>query len=349
MRQERKPWSRRTWKAIALTLISLICAAALSAGGLLLYARWQDQRRNAEWADDCDPGNDGYYEPITTTMPGSWDSINQDVIRPEGWRRIVQNSEFLGIRYPVIDGSTTMVPLAMEFARQHLEVGDEQAKQYADFSTTGAAYEKLRSREIGLFIGTMPGQAELDSARASGIAYVVKPICRDSFVFITYKGNPVDSLTIEQIRGIFSGKITGWKDVGGADILIHPWQREPGAGSQTGMEKLVMQGTPMASDTAVPIVSSMGGLVEAVANTYGIGYTYSYYIENLYKNANVKVLRIDGAASADTDYPLRLERCGVIRQGEEQSPAGLFLDWILSEEGQACVAQAGYIPIDNAQ
>jgi len=353
-KKRRKPWSRRTWKTTAITLMSLIGAAVLFVGGLLLYAHFEDQRRNAQWAAACNDEDGG--TPETTTKPGSWDNINQEIPRPEDWRRIVKNSAFQKV-YPAIDGSTTMVPLAMEFARQHLRIGDEGLKQYSDFSTTAVAYEKLFTRNsVDLFIGTMPGREELALAARNGITPVIKPICWDSFVFITHRGNPVDSLTIEQLRGIFSGEITNWKQVGGRDERIRAYQREPGAGSQTAMEKLIMQGTPMASPGVIQVITGMGALVEAVEGprdgAFGIGYTYSYYIENLYKNANIKVLRIAGIAPTDANvingaYPLSMERYGVIRQGDEQTPAGLFLDWILSDEGQACVKQAGYIPVDN--
>jgi len=359
-----EPWSRKTWKTIALTLMGLIGATALVMLGLWIA----DEVRARQYYDTgCDPfgGDYEYYTgltEITTTKPGSWDSINQEVASAGDWRRIVRDSSFKEA-YPFIDGSTTMVPLAMEFARQHLGLGDEDAKKYADFSTTSAAYEKLFTRAmVDLFIGTMPGSEELALAARNGITPVVKPICWDSFVFITHKDNPVDSLTVEQLRGIFSGEISNWKALGGEDAAIRAYQREPGAGSQTGMEKLVMQGTPMASPNTVEVITSMGALVEAVANrrnrtgqlgSYGIGYTYSYYIENLYKNADIKTLRIDGIAPTQANvvsgaYPLGMERYGVIRQGEEQTAAGLFLDWILSEEGQACVKQAGYIPILNS-
>jgi phosphate transport system substrate-binding protein len=184
---------------------------------------------------------------------------------------------------------------------------------------------------------------------------VQKPVCRDAFVFITGKGNPVDSLTLEQVRDIFSGKITNWKQVGGRSEAIRAYQREPGSGSQTGMEELVMRGAPMAPAEQVSYVDSMAGLIEYVAeyqnSAASIGDTYRYYIDNLYKNENIKTLRIEGVAPTDENivsgtYPLSVNYYGVIRQDDEVGPGGLFLDWILSGEGQACVKQAGYIPLE---
>ena len=191
-------------------------------------------------------------------------------------------------------------------------------------------------------------------AERNGVTPVIKPICWDAFVFITHKNNPVNSLTIEQLQGIFSGKITNWKEVGGRDEDIRAFQREPGSGSQTGMEELVMRGVPMASPETVLIIEGMSGLVERVAEyknkTASIGYTYRYYIDRLYKNDNIKTIAVEGVAPTYENirsgkYPLSVNYVGVIRGGEEEGPGGLFLDWLLSEEGQACVKQAGYIPI----
>ncbi|MDR2687394.1 MAG: substrate-binding domain-containing protein [Oscillospiraceae bacterium] len=318
-----------------------------------------------------------------------------------GWRQIVQDSQFtLGepqltkveydrwtdwtlvlpdAKYPNIDGSTVMLPMAAEFARQHIGIKPEEASGFYNFSTTHYAYENLcnrtektygfreyfegvdwvqweTGRPVDIVLGTAPGEEELAIAAQRGVTFLQKPVCRDAFVFITGKNNPVDSLTLEQVRGIFSGEITNWKDVGGRDEAIQAYQREPGSGSQTGMEQLVMQGIPMANPEMVSIIAGMGELVDAVAeyknSAASIGYSYRYYIDNQYGSVNLKQLKIEGIAPTDENirnngYPLSVNYVGAIRAGEEDAPGGLFLDWILSEEGQACVAQAGYVPMHN--
>lgn len=341
----RKPWSRKTWKIIALVLMPIVglnIALALVYAGVYIYDR---QFYIHDW---------GCNDEVQTTKSGSWENINQTVEKPADWQPFVGHSAFIGTSYPIIDGSTTMVPLAMEFARQHWGY-DVDAEQFAQFSTTGVAYERLFNGEIDLFIGTRPGKEELALAKQNGITPVMKPICWDSFVFITHKENPVSDLTVEQLRGVFSGEITNWSALGGPDKPIRLLRREPGAGSQTGMETLIMQGSAMAEHAE--IITGMGALVEAAADrndgAYGIGYTYSYYIENLYKSADIQMIAIDGVAPSNENvisgaYSLRLERFAVIRKGDELAPGGRFLDWILSPEGQACVKQAGYIPLKEA-
>ena len=371
------------WKNVAITLIALVGAVIL--GYVALFTPIVSQVMNL-FGGKHGPGQG---DILDERSGGSWAQINQNLIdRPEGWRQIVPGGNFvLGKavttvipgNYPTVDGSTVMVPMAVEFARQHLDPRFEKdLTQLANFSTTPYAYERLFNpgeemyacvivdggmleyRPTGcpldLFLGTAPGPGELAIAARHGVTPVIKPICRDGFVFITHKDNPVESLTLEQLRGIFSGKITNWKEVGGKDEAIRAFQREPGSGSQTGMEDLVMQGTPMGKPEKVMVQMFMSSLVEAVAEyqnaTASIGYTYRYYIDNLYKDERIKTIAVEGVAPTDENvisgaYPLSVNYVGVIRAGDENEPGGLFLDWILSEEGQACVAQAGYIPIDS--
>jgi len=380
---------RNPWRTIAIIFICLF-AAAMAV--IVLFSGTSIVWQVVNWWEMRQVGEEDRLEW------NSWGHINQDIVKPEGWKQIVKDSKFqLGeieitygeefwdtsyrqadATYPTIDGSTVMVPMAVEFARQHLNLSEEMNKRFASFSTTNSAYWRLFTREEGyyentlvtgvddwlqpcmtgrpldLFIGTAPGPLEYEYARNNAVEPVEVPICRDAFVFITHKDNPVDSLTMEQIRSIYSGAVTNWKEVGGRDEAIRAFQREPGSGSQTGMEDLVMQGLPMADPEKVKIIEGMGGLIEAVAEyqntTASIGYTYRYYIDNLYRNDQIKTIAVDGVAPIDGNiidesYPLGMCYYGVIRKGDEEMPGGLFLDWILSEEGQACVKQAGYIPI----
>lgn len=325
---------------------------------------------------------------------GSWSQINQDLTRPNGWRRIVRQSAFaLGDTiqvgeqggqplyevgygaYPSIDGSTVAVPMVMEFARQHLPLAEEDLTGFVFLSTTHRAYEHLilrkpngapmiasafasmdPQRPVDLIIVTEPSDEELALAEANGVVMVQKPICYDAFVFITHANNPVTSLTVEQIRKIYTGEITNWREVGGRDAQIFAYQREPNSGSQTAMEKLVMRGQPLNAAQPNYVTSGMADLVKRVGNyenqANSLGYTYRYYIDNLYKSDDIKMLSVDGVAPSDQNlrsgaYPFTTGYYGVIRDGDQFQPGGLFLDWMLSEEGQRCIRQAGYIPLNG--
>ena len=329
----------------------------------------------------------------TADKTGSWGSINQNVERGNDWQQIVTDSPFkLGEMtsitdkhgyvnkycdkgtYPYIDGSTVCVPMAVEFARQHLGFEDSTANEFVLFSTTHYAYENLMDpmnqtefyvhhnfganinlKGVDLVIATEPSDEEIAQAESLGVTLKKTPVCYDAFVFITHKDNPVENLTVEQIKKIYTGEITNWKEVGGKNEKIRAFQREKNSGSQTAMENLVMGGADMIDPIEVKVIEGMGMLVDAVAEyeneTASLGYTYRYYIDTLYKNDNIKTISINGIAPTNENirsgyYPFTTSYYGVIREGDENKIGGQFLDWILSDEGQKCVAQAGYITLN---
>ena len=324
---------------------------------------------------------------------GSWAQINQPVERPENWQQWVMESPFvLGAKteigeikgqkafeqaygsYPSLDGSTVAVPLAMELARQHLRLQEEDLAGFVAFSTTHNAYVRLiggnpnlsssihtemttmdEGQPVNLIFATEPSPEELALAEAAGVTLKMVPFCYDAFVFLVNGENPISGLTMEQLRQIYVGGIQNWDALGGGELPIMPFQREANSGSQTAMENLVMKGVPMAGVVKNYISGGMGDLVRQIGdydNGKGsIGYSYLYYVENLYKSGAVKTLALDGVAPTRENirsglYPLTTHYYAVYREGDPLGEA--FTEWLLSDVGQKCVAQAGYIPMSVA-
>lgn len=315
---------------------------------------------------------------------GSWGSINQPITRPEGWQDFVTDSAFSlgeavdrdGVRvlsygdYPAIDGSTVCVPMAMELARQHLDMAEEDLTGFVSFSTTHSAYERLiggrpnpsvtvisqnvmmdDTQPITLFLGTAPSDEEQAMAETAGVALVMRPVCYDAFVFLVNAENPVDSLTVDQIRSVYTGETTRWQDLGGGDGLIHAYQRPKNSGSQTAMETLVMAGLRLQAES-VYVSDGMGDLVSTVGDynngLNSLGYSFLYYVDVLYQSGAVKTLAVDGVTPTPEhlrsgEYPFTTCYYAVYRAGDDQTAA--FADWLTGPEGQRCVAQAGYVPI----
>ena len=287
--------------------------------------------------------------------------------------------------FPAIDGSTVLLPLAAEFAWQFLDLSDENTRSFFYFSTTHSAYRRLIGdyddnnvygrleyfrnetknkkyydvyyfgRQPDIILATSPSEAELNLAKSMGVALTIEPVCYDSFVFITHIDNPVDNLTVEQIRGIYSGQIRNWKEVGGADEDIVAFQRGIGSGSQTAMEEMVMDGISMMDAPVGWYVAAMGMLIDFVAEYQNepnsIGYTFKYYVDRLYKNPKIKIIKINDVAPNDENvknfsYPFVAPYNGVIRSSDINGTGGKFLNWMLSEEGQKAITQAGYVTKD---
>ena len=288
--------------------------------------------------------------------------------------------------FPAIDGSTVCVPMAAEFVWQFTDLSDVLPYQwnsetlgFLSFSTTSGAYDKIInggttkgvvSTEVynsevkeyhfnkrpDIVIATYPSTDELNMASDAGVELMIEPVCYDSFVFITHMKNPVESLTVKQIQDIYSGKITNWRAVGGRNIKIVAYQREPNSGSQTAMEEWVMRGIPMTKPPTAQILWSMGPLIEAVADyqnsAMSLGYTYKYYVDRLYKSPDIKILKVNGIMPSDENvrnnrYAFVAPYNAVIRSTDVDEVGGKFLNWMLSDEGQACISQAGYVSLKD--
>ena len=325
-----------------------------------------------------------------TAENGSWTQINQSIARTADWQRFVQEPSdfqlgeaeplegseglFLGSwgDYPSIDGSTVCVPLAMELARQWLDLPEEDLNGFVSFSTTPYAYDRLfhgkanpmvtiasrgvmmeDTHPVDLVLGTGPNADERRAAEEAGVKLRMVPVCYDAFVFLVNSKNPVDSLTVKQIRDIYTGAIARWEEVGGpAESLIAAYQRPHGSGSQTAMEELVMDGFQLQAAESNYISNGMADLIAQVGNfdnsANAIGYSYLYYVDSLYKSGSLKVLAVDGVAPTAENlqsgaYPFTVYYYAVYAEGN--AVAERFADWLVSEEGQACVKQAGYVPL----
>lgn len=307
------------------------------------------------------------------------ENINVMLTRPENWQRIASRPLLTHEWFAGIDGSTATIPITAELARQFCDASDEEIRRYVSHNTTDTAYRNLiakknnelrwyeqtqgKSREksyahqVRLLFATPPSAEEISYAGSMNAELEVTPVALDGFVFITHKENPVDSLTVQQIRDIYTGKITNWKEVGGRNEKIRAFQRTENSGSQTAMEELVMQGEPMAEAPIAYVPVEMGELVEAVAEyeneSAAIGYTYYYYINHLYQNPDIKVLRVDGTAPEHENlvsgaYPFTATYDVVIRADEPADSIYRELrDYMLTDEGQEIIRLAGYCPVNG--
>jgi len=168
------------------------------------------------------------------------------------------------------------------------------------------------------------------------------PIGQDGLAVIVNPDNPLSELTLEQLRGIYQGYVSNWRDVGGRDLDIALVSREDGSGTRAEFDRLVMG--DRRTSLAAQVAPSSEAMMESVISTpAGIGYVSMGYLD-----ASVRVLAIDGIAlTQDTVYssiyPLRttLYFAGL---EEPQDDYRAFIGWVQSPEGQAVVARH-YVPL----
>lgn len=256
---------------------------------------------------------------------------------------------------PRLDGSTSTAPLAEAVCSVLLGESREEVGDLVQFNKTTTAYYNLLWGNADLLIIGEANEEVMAEKESLGFEWEQEPFATDAFVFVVNEDNPVNSITVDEARRIYTGEITNWKELGGEDRAILPFQRNTDAGSQTLMEKLVMQGTPMMEAPTDYVVGTMGQLMEAVKSYDGspgaIGYSVYYYAEEMRMAQGLKMLALEGvepnpATIRTGEYPLVNPKYVVIpADAAEDSPNRILYNWLLGEEGQRLVAHEGYVSI----
>jgi phosphate transport system substrate-binding protein len=198
-----------------------------------------------------------------------------------------------------------------------------------------------------------PSQDELLAAQLRGVDLEVTPVALDAFVFLVNNENPVEDLTLESVRGIYTGEITQWSELIRTVGEIHTYQRNRNSGSQELMEKLVMHGASMVESPDMILESMMGPINAISEDPLGIGYSVYFYAAFMYPHEMIKMIAIDGVLPTSTNiaarsYPLTTEVYAVIRSDTpQQSMSRLLLGWLLTDEGKEAIAASGYVPIHD--
>lgn len=270
---------------------------------------------------------------------------------------VFESCTFAPQDYPVIDGSTATIPMSSAMTARLLGIGLEQAEQMTHHNKTVTAFDNLLSGQSDVLLTVSPDEGMLQKAADAGVAVDIAPLAKEGFVFLVSKDNPVDSLTVEQIQGIYTGEITNWKEVGGSDAPIVPFQRNADSGSQAIMQNTVMKGLEMLPPDTYQ-VPTMAGLIDQVAEFDGaadsIGYSVYYYFTEMHNRSEVKLLSIDGVEPNAENirsgaYPFVVEYAAVLRASEpEDSAARQIYRWLQGPEGQRLVQDTGFVAVGAA-
>ena len=180
--------------------------------------------------------------------------------------------------YPKLDGSTALYPVYAAFAQAiyPLKPG-EYYSDYVSLSKTSEAYERLFAGQVDIIFVPAPSKAHQAKAKELGITLHLTPIGKEAFVFFVNAQNPVNDLSVAQIRQIYSGALTNWRDVGGRDQRIRAFQRPENSGSQTALQK-IMGDTPLQAAPREDVAAGMGGIIDRVSDYYNfsdaLGYSF---------------------------------------------------------------------------
>jgi phosphate transport system substrate-binding protein len=196
---------------------------------------------------------------------------------------------------------------------------------------------------------------ELKQAEAKGIKPLEEKVALDGIAVVVSPKNPVKNLTMDQLRSIFMGDITNWKDVGGKNLEIVILSREVNSGTHLFFKEHVLRrgaakGPEEFSPMALLMPSSQAIADEVTNNENAIGYYGMGYISNsqkviaVAKDADSPYVEPSIATVTDNSYPISrpLFMC---TNGEPQGVVKDFMDFIYSKEGQEIVKKVDFVPI----
>lgn len=256
-----------------------------------------------------------------------------------------------------IKGSDTMVNLAQKWAEDYMKVNPSSSIQVTG-GGSGTGIAALLNKTVDIATSSRELKpAELKKAEGLNISPNVVKVALDGIAVIVNPASKIDELTIQQLSDIFTGKITNWKEIGGADVKIVLYGRENSSGTYEFFKEHVLNKQDYAVNTQV--LQGTAALGEAVAkDVNGIGYGGVGYFA---KRTDVKILRVKKDANSlgispctngDVNYNAiwngeysisRYLYC--FTNGEPKLAVKAFLDFILSDKGQELVKQMEYIPL----
>jgi phosphate transport system substrate-binding protein len=243
----------------------------------------------------------------------------------------------------VIKGSTTVLPIAQAVLEAYMK--DNKGVQISlSGGGSGEGIKALIDQSTDIADSSREiKKEEIELAESKGVKPVAHVIAYDAIMPVVNPKNNVQGLSIDQLSQIYQGKITNWKEVGGADLKIVVISRDSSSGTFDSWDNFVMKKARVAP--TAQMLASNGAIVTAVSkNKYAIGYLGMGYV-----NKSVKGLKVNGVmASAQTalskQYPMSRELY-MYTNGEPKGEVAKFIAFIKSPKGQEIVKKEGFVPL----
>ncbi|WP_449622331.1 phosphate ABC transporter substrate-binding protein [Robertmurraya sp. Marseille-Q9965] len=236
-----------------------------------------------------------------------------------------------------ISGSTSVGPLAEKLAEKYEENNNTKIEINQIGSSAGITNAINGVSEIGMSSRELKDE-EKESLQETVIAY-------DGIVVVTHPSNKVKNLTMEQVKDIFTGKVSNWKELGGDDLEIVVVSREDGSGSRDAFQEIVGYSSGELIKSAI-VASGNGNIKTTVAtNKHAVGFISFEYIDE--SVSPVSINGVDATAENVLNQKYVLSRPFLFVHVEDNltNEGQKFIDYILSPEGQAIAAESGAIPV----
>lgn len=238
-----------------------------------------------------------------------------------------------------ISGSTSVGPL-VELEEEEFEANNQDVTIEINQTGSSSGIKDTISgtTEIGM------SSRELTDEESKNLKEVT--IAVDGIGVVVNKNNPVKNLTLEQIKDIFTGKITNWSEVGGEDKEIVVVSREEGSGTRTAFQEILNYSTEDTVKNAIVNNSTGATKVMVEENDNAIGYMSIGYIDDSIASVNVDGVEATADNVKSGEYKIQRPFLLVYKEGALSEEGQEFIDFILSDKGQAIVAEENLVTVD---
>ena len=247
----------------------------------------------------------------------------------------------------VMDGSTTVGPIAKAFAEYHMKRNPGVNVTVGESGSGNGAKSIINGTcQIGNMSRFMK-PTEFKAAADAGVMPVAHVVALDGLPILVHPSNPVKGLTVEQVRDIYLGKITNWKQVGGADMAIVAVSRDTNSGTYETFEGMVMKKEKIGE--RVEYVGSNGAVRQRVQSTpAAIGYAGLGFVDDTVKALEINGIAPTAATVKSGVYPIA-RPLYMFTNGYPKMGSQLYqlVTLYLTEAGASMIEETGFIPVTN--
>ncbi len=242
-----------------------------------------------------------------------------------------------------ITGSTTVLPIAQRAAEAFMDIHEDISVSVRG-GGSGVGIAALIDGTVDIADASRPIKTkEIKLAREKGIDPYANVVARDGLAIVVHPDVPVDSISIEDLKKIFTGEFENWKDLGGPSKAIVAISRDYSSGTFEVFKELVLEGAKV-EDGALMLASNKAVATTVSTTPYSIGYIGLGFLSD-----KVKELKVDGVeASEETVQKGEYKLARPLFMYTNNEPKGIvktFMDFVFSPQGQAIAKKVGYVPV----
>jgi phosphate transport system substrate-binding protein len=246
----------------------------------------------------------------------------------------------------IISGSTTVLPV-MQKAGEAFMAANPDINLAISGGGSGNGIKALNEGLCDIAMSSRDiKDSEVEQGKAKGVTPVRTSVAVDALVPVVHPENPIGELSSDQLRDIYAGKVTNWKDLGGRDENIVVVSRDTSSGTYETWIEMIMKSEKVAP--AALLQASNGAVVQAVAkNRRAIGYIGFGYLNSSLKKLNVNGVEATAATALSNQWPIARELY-IFTNGQPAGAGKKLVDFLVDpQKGQKAVAEVGFIPLQK--